>query len=75
MLQCNRCGKGLVGRQGKFCSTKCRNAYWTLARKLGAETPGFTDPDPAINAFLQDFRELLERHQDAINALAAKRKF
>lgn len=75
MLQCKQCGKALVGRQGKFCSGKCREAFWQLARKLGAEAPGFTDPDPAINAFMQDFRELLEKHRDAVVALGVKRKY
>lgn len=75
MVQCIMCGRGLAGRQKKFCSSLCHDKYWKQARKAGTEVPGFTDPDPVINAFLQDFRRLLETHRDAVDALAAKRKF
>lgn len=75
MAQCKMCGTKLSGRKRSFCSTAHANEYWKMARLLGTEVKGFTDPDPAINAFLQDFRRLLENHKDAVDALAGKRKF
>lgn len=75
MPDCKQCGLTLVGRQRSFCSATCGNRYWTLARQLGTAVPGFTDPDPVVNAFLQEFKELLLKHLDAIGTLATKRKF
>lgn len=75
MVACKLCGIELTGRRRSFCSTAHGNEYWKRARIAGMEVKGFTDPVPEINAFLQDFRKLLEKHQDGVNALAAKRKF
>lgn len=74
MAQCKMCGfQPLTGRKTKFCSISCREQFWA-ARRQAIEDPSFSDPDPVINAFLQDFRELLEKHRDGVNRLGSKRK-
>lgn len=74
-LKCEVCYKPLMGKQTKFCRRACANKYWEVLRLQGKAAPGFTDPDPVIQAFLTDFRELLMKHHEAVELLGARRKY
>lgn len=73
-LACVTCGARLHGKQKRFCSQICANKHWGEVRKAG-EAGLWMDPDPIINAFLADFKALLERHKDAVNSLATRKKY
>lgn len=74
-LKCEVCEKPLFGKQTKFCSRTCANKYWDVLRLQGKAAPGFTDPDPVIQAFLTDFKELLVRHHEAVTKLGGRKQY
>lgn len=69
MKTCALCDEPLVGKQTRFCSAKCRDTYWTKARKRG-DHPVQYSPEEDIQSFLNDFFKLLMLYKDAIDRIA-----